>query len=137
MADVDVASGAVRIASAGHPPPILAGTAGTIVVPIRPGPPLGLEGTKYEESRCRIGHECFILFTDGLVERRDKDFGEGMAELVRATERAATSDPGRLIDHVVQELLDQNRGTDDVALLVATRLEGRLGVLSAQHEAQI
>ncbi len=135
VADVDVASGAVRIASAGHPPPILVGTGGSVVVPIRPGPPLGLEGTKYEESRCRMGHESFVLFTDGLVERRDKDFGEGMAQLVRATERAATSDPGRLIDRVVQELLDQNRGTDDVALLVATRLEGRLGALSDQPEA--
>jgi serine phosphatase RsbU (regulator of sigma subunit) len=61
-----------------------------------------------------------VLFTDGLVESRTADLDHGLAELVAATEAAATSAPDALCDLLLARVSGAHRD-DDIALLVLTR----------------
>jgi anti-sigma regulatory factor (Ser/Thr protein kinase) len=57
-----------------------------------------------------------LLYTDGLVERRDSSLGAGLTHL-RAACGAGPRDPEGLCDHVLRTLLPQGPPGDDVALL--------------------
>src|SRR5437588_7595842 len=65
-------TGHLRIASAGHPPPIIVSSEGARVVELTPAPPLG----SFPYGRCpevelTLGsEEILVLYTDGLIERR-------------------------------------------------------------------
>ena len=61
-----------------------------------------------------------ILFTDGLVERRDSTLAEGF-ERLQAAAAEAPSDPERLVDHVLERLVGDDVRGDDIAIL-AVRL---------------
>ena len=50
VADVEVRTGAVRVASAGHAPPIVVDGSGSRVMSIQPGPPLGFEAASYRRA---------------------------------------------------------------------------------------
>jgi PAS domain S-box-containing protein len=123
VAEVDVDSGRVRAASAGHPTPIVVNRSGSRVMEIRPGPPLGVHGAAtYAESTGYLGlGDSIVLYTDGLVERRGSDLDKRVIEAVRATEDAPPGDPAALIECLVEQLLVSEQRMDDVALLVANR----------------
>ncbi|MEV6313780.1 SpoIIE family protein phosphatase [Streptomyces sp. NPDC051776] len=115
----DPAAGEVLISRAGHPPPAVAdagGRAGYVEGP--PGPPLGAGGGDFRAERVRLAPESLlVMYTDGLVEARDRDLGRGMHELVRAL---------RNLDRPLEEICDGllNRMLppvvqDDVAVLLA------------------
>ena len=94
-AELDLATGAVRYACAGHPPPMLLPTtgAGQLVWGGR-STPLGTygQGERDEaELRLRDG-DRLLLYTDGLVERRDRALDDGLAALA-ATVAATGSQP--------------------------------------------
>ena len=63
-----------------------------------------------------------LLFTDGLIERRDSDLDTGMARLRAAAADLAGRPLDELCDQLVQRLV-AGRPEDDVAL-VAIRLGG-------------
>jgi PAS domain S-box-containing protein len=122
VAEVEVDSGRLRVASAGHPAPILVTRSGSGVMSIRPGPPLGVGGASYTESTGYIGEgDSIVLYTDGLVERRGSDFDKRVMEAVRATEDAPSDDSTALIQRLIERLLGAEQRMDDVALLVASR----------------
>ncbi len=122
VAEVDVQSGAVTAASAGHPSPIVVGTSGSGVMSIRPGPPLGVGEASYTESTGYLGDsDSLVLYTDGLVERRGSDLDKRVMEAVRATEKAPPGDSVALIERLIAQLLGAEQRMDDVALLVASR----------------
>ncbi|WP_131739004.1 PP2C family protein-serine/threonine phosphatase [Actinomadura roseirufa] len=81
------------LARAGHPPPILLGPGGgseTIDMP--PGLPLGLGGAVYEDVRVPVPDGAtLVLYTDGLIESRDRDLESGIAALGATLADAATS----------------------------------------------
>jgi hypothetical protein len=59
------------------------------------------------------------MFTDGLVERRDRPFDVGVGEV--ASVLAALSEhvtPDELTDMLLHELMGDRDGADDVAILV-------------------
>ena len=71
---IDPASGEVRYASAGHPPPLMlpAPGADVVAVPVESGPPLGtvpVADVAEAAVRCATG-AAIVLYTDGLVEHR-------------------------------------------------------------------
>ena len=75
IACVDVGTGAVRAASAGHLIPYVV-SAGRQAVPaaLTTSPPLGLPGTEYVVSEFTVAPgEGLVFFSDGLVERRSED----------------------------------------------------------------
>jgi serine phosphatase RsbU (regulator of sigma subunit) len=122
FASLDLASGRLRIASAGHPPPVLLIGGRASFLPVPPSRMLGAPPSVADEWVGVLPEGAsLILFTDGLVESRSADIDEGFALLLAAASSAGTSDPGALCDHLLAELTGAHRA-DDIALLVLTRV---------------
>ena len=123
--ECDGAGGRVlRWANAGHPPPIVLSTDGTVTVL---GGELGdlMLGVDPAASRTEStvslpAGATVLLHTDGLVERRDSSLDQGTAALTGHLRELAGHPLEELCDGVLRRML---RGTpqDDVAL-VAVRL---------------
>jgi anti-sigma regulatory factor (Ser/Thr protein kinase) len=75
-----------------------------------------------------------VLYTDGLVERRDASLDEGLARLATAV-AGAPEDPSGCCDFVLQALLGGRRAGDDVALLALQRLGSAAEPLSLRLPA--
>ncbi|MFF0435608.1 SpoIIE family protein phosphatase [Streptomyces sp. NPDC004327] len=116
----DPVSGQVTAATAGHPGPALVRPDGTVSFPEVPvSPPLGLgEGLPMETMTVTLPEGSRLaLFTDGLIESRDRDPDAGLAAL-----RAALAGPARTPEETCTAVIDAmlpTRPSDDVALLVA------------------
>ncbi|MFF4842735.1 SpoIIE family protein phosphatase [Streptomyces collinus] len=115
----DPVSRRCTVARAGHPPPVLVRPDGTVEFPEVPaGPPLGLGGLPFETADLELAEGSrLVLYTDGLVEDRDRDIDDGLALLSEALGRAAGASPEETCRAVLDVLPD--RPGDDVALLVA------------------
>lgn len=116
---VDPATGDCEYANAGHPTPLLRSADGEVrwleggsSVPVGTvDTPARAEGA----ATSLAPGETLLLYTDGLVERRDRPLGEGLELLERAV-REAPADLDQLLEHVL-ERLEVGRREDDVALL--------------------
>jgi serine phosphatase RsbU (regulator of sigma subunit) len=113
----DPAGRSLRWARAGHLPPILVrdGVAETLSLP--PGLLLGADpdGLYTEAVTSLESGDVLLLFTDGLIERRDQPIDDSLDSLLRVARRPA-ADIGTFADHVVAETASN---TDDDACLVA------------------
>lgn len=110
----------LRWASCGHPPPLLVTADGRATfVDVDPAPPLGaprLSAPTEAQVTLAVG-DTLICYSDGLVETRDSDLTDGLAELATAAINHPEISADRVCDAVVAELLPR-LGADDVALLV-------------------
>jgi serine phosphatase RsbU (regulator of sigma subunit)/anti-sigma regulatory factor (Ser/Thr protein kinase) len=109
------------ICSAGHLPPVAAAPAvPTTLAGVRPGPPLGTVGSALrEEAHLELPPGgLLLLYTDGLVERRDEAIDAGL-ERLRDAVRAAH--PEVVSREVMQHLVGSDTPLDDIALLVLRR----------------
>jgi serine phosphatase RsbU (regulator of sigma subunit) len=109
------------LAAAGHPPPLLLGAAGADYVDMPRDLLLGFARGTVRHTRelpLRPG-STLLLYTDGLVERRDQSLIEGMAMLREAAADLLDADVGALCDALLARMAP--RPTDDVCLL-AVRL---------------
>ncbi|MFF4394105.1 SpoIIE family protein phosphatase [Streptomyces sp. NPDC001480] len=106
------------VARAGHPPPAVVRPDGSVDFPEVPaGPPLGLGGLPFEAAELELAEGSrLVLYTDGLVEDRDRDIDEGLELLRTALKRAGDSPEDTC--RAVLDLLPA-RPSDDVALIVA------------------
>ncbi|MGY1712654.1 SpoIIE family protein phosphatase [Geodermatophilus sp. SYSU D00758] len=117
-------SGRLRVASAGHPPPVVVTDGDAELLPVQPGRMLGAPATGVAEwSGVLPLGATLLLYTDGLVERRGVDLDAGLALLLAAAARSAGAGADGLCDRVLAELAGGQR-QDDVALLAVTRLPG-------------
>ncbi|MFJ1865586.1 SpoIIE family protein phosphatase [Streptomyces sp. NPDC088097] len=107
------------MARAGHLPPLVVAPDGTTeFVELPAGPPLGLGGMPFETAELYLAEGSqLVLYTDGLIEERTRDIGEGM-ELLRTALSHPGRDPRESCAAVLDVLLPV-RPTDDVALLIA------------------
>ncbi|MFJ9940380.1 SpoIIE family protein phosphatase [Streptomyces erythrochromogenes] len=115
----DPVSGRCRMASAGHPGPALIRPDGRVEFPELPaGLPLGVGGMPFEAVEFQLAEGSrLVLFTDGLVEDRDRDFDTGLQLLTDALSR-----PGRSPDQAASDILATMLfpvPSDDIALLIA------------------
>ncbi|MGZ4397554.1 MAG: GAF domain-containing protein [Gaiellaceae bacterium] len=116
---VDVDRLVVRYASAGHPPAVVV-RAGEQPAFLEGGRsvPLGVSGEtgyRQEVMRLRPG-ETLLLYTDGLVERRDRPLDDGLARLLEVVAEAPTeAEP--MLDHVLEMMTAESQPIDDIALL--------------------
>ncbi|MFF5807452.1 SpoIIE family protein phosphatase [Streptomyces sp. NPDC012746] len=116
----DPVSGQVTAATAGHPGPALVRPDGSVSFPEVPvSPPLGLgAGLPMDTMTLPLPEGSRLaLFTDGLIESRDRDPDAGLAAL-----RAALAGPARTPEETCTAVIDAMlpaRPSDDVALLVA------------------
>ncbi|WP_078565391.1 SpoIIE family protein phosphatase [Streptomyces sp. AA1529] len=128
----DAVSGRCTVARAGHPGPALVAPDGTVDYPEVPvGLPLGLGGAPFETAELHLppGSQL-VLFTDGLVEDRERDVDDGLALL----RRTLTGHPGRSPEDTCRAVLDAllpAEPSDDIALLVS-----RAQVLDPEQVAQ-
>ena len=121
FATLDLPSGELRVASAGHPPPLLLADGSAGYLPVRPTRMLGAPpAPAVEWTGVLPPGATLVLFTDGLVESRWSDIDAGLARLRAAALRTATTDPDELCDRLLADLAGTHR-TDDIALLAVTR----------------
>ena len=107
----------LRIASAGHPPPIIVSERSARVLDLTPGAPLG--GFPYgscpeEEFSLKTG-ETVVLYTDGLVERRGIALTETIEQLATVLARARTVE--RACQLAVDEMVPPEGLADDLAII--------------------
>ncbi|MDX3521871.1 SpoIIE family protein phosphatase [Streptomyces scabiei] len=107
------------IASAGHVPPVVVRPDGGVeVVEVVAGPMLGVGGLPFEATDLALPEGSVLaLYTDGLVEARDRDVDTGTRALCAALEGPVGSLESAC-DTVLKALLPDTPA-DDVALLLA------------------
>ncbi|MFF8715946.1 SpoIIE family protein phosphatase [Streptomyces sp. NPDC015184] len=118
----DPVSRRCAMVSAGHPPPAVVAPDGTVsYVELNPGPPLGVSGLPFETTEVELAPGSILaLYTDGLIEGRDSDLDEGMAELRRRLARpGATTAPLRELGQEIVSGRPVHHLADDVTLLLA------------------
>jgi serine phosphatase RsbU (regulator of sigma subunit) len=123
---IDTAGNRCVIATAGHPPPVLALPCGASIVPaLPPGLPLGLglgAGTgSFEATQVSLPPGATLaLYTDGLAESRTRPLDDGIAAL-RAALSTALACPGATLDGTCEAVTRalRQRGEDDITLVLA------------------
>ncbi|MFG2359175.1 SpoIIE family protein phosphatase [Streptomyces sp. NPDC048521] len=115
----DPNEGRLVYASAGHLPILVRDESGTVSRADEPtGPPLGTGGWIHTSGSIALGPGATaVLYTDGLVERRDADLDEGIAALAGAL-AGATGTPQVVCDRLVRSAGVTADHDDDVAVLV-------------------
>lgn len=115
----DPASRQCSVARAGHPPPAVVSPDGSVEFPEVPaGPPLGLGGLPFETAELKLEEGSrLVLYTDGLVEDRERDIDVGL-EMLRTALAGANRSPEDTCQGVLNALLP-DRPSDDIALIVA------------------
>jgi anti-sigma regulatory factor (Ser/Thr protein kinase) len=121
----DPVSRLCRLARAGHPVP-------AVVIPGRTpefldvpaGPPLGVGGVPFEETEVELPEgSVLVLYTDGLVESRERDIDTGLTMMTKMLGEVHSRPGGppsldAVCDSLVEALIPE-RADDDAALLVA------------------
>jgi serine phosphatase RsbU (regulator of sigma subunit) len=112
---LDVDSGELTLASAGHLAPIAVRDRRRedIFVPV--GPPLGVAGHAYDSVRLCLEHGTTLLaFTDGLIERRGQPLSVGREQLRQAVPAGVSLQS--VLDNVIAALVPAG-APDDIAIL--------------------
>ncbi|MGW2826353.1 SpoIIE family protein phosphatase [Streptomyces sp. NPDC001443] len=116
---VDPAAGVCRLSRAGHPPPALLLPDGTTrFVDLPAGAPLGTGGVDFVTTTLPLPPGSLLaLYTDGLVETRDRSIDEGLEKLRAELGRHAGLDPVDLCPTLLSAI--SPAVDDDVTMLVA------------------
>ncbi|MBV2355518.1 SpoIIE family protein phosphatase [Streptomyces sp. J2-1] len=129
----DPIRGELRIANAGHIPPVLvrAEDGRSELLDLPTGAPIGVGGVPFESTVVRVAPgDRLVLCTDGLVEVRGSDIGDGIAALCESAAHPAAS-MDAACDTIIRALNTRGGRKDDVALLMA-----RLNGVPADHVAE-
>ena len=114
-----------RVATAGHPPPLLVPEDEPgyfAALPI--GPPLGVSSV-IERSSTNVAlpkGAVMVLYTDGLVERRGESVDEGLERL----RRSVTVDSPEIVCRRLTRAILEDGVHDDVAMVVVRRTQNHL-----------
>ncbi|MFF9571024.1 SpoIIE family protein phosphatase [Streptomyces sp. NPDC014685] len=110
-----------RLATAGHPPPLLRHPDGhTEVLDLSPGTVLGIDpGADYTTSEIALPPGTVLaLYTDGLVETPGVDIEDAIADLAEHLAQAPGKTAEALADNLVRHATQYAPRNDDIALLV-------------------
>ncbi len=117
--DPDSGRRTLRWSNAGHPAPVLLRRDGTVVLlERRPDLLLGVDpDTRREDHTVELPDgSTLLLYTDGLVERRDASLDDGIEGLRAALTDLAERPLEELCDTVLRRL-EPHTGADDIALI--------------------
>ncbi|MFI9075708.1 SpoIIE family protein phosphatase [Streptomyces sioyaensis] len=114
----DPLTGRTRLASAGHPPPLVRHPDGRIeIIDEVLGVPLGIGGATFRTAEIGLPDDAVLaLYTDGLIEARGRDIDEGLHQLQEELARI----PGSLevaADRILSRLVASSPADDTVLLL--------------------
>ncbi|MFE5944763.1 PP2C family protein-serine/threonine phosphatase [Streptomyces sp. NPDC056480] len=119
---VDTRSKLLVYSSAGHPPPVLLHADGTCeLLDQATDPPLGARPEHVPRPQAGSPYrpgDTLVLYTDGLIERRDEDIDTGLDRLTNALGDLATLDPAELADALLARLGVASGARDDIALVI-------------------
>jgi PAS domain S-box-containing protein len=115
---LDRESGEVAWSAAGHPPPLVIAPDGPRFLDGGRSVPIGAaDPAVFREATAILPPGAsLLLYTDGLVERRDTPLADRLAELAAAAATAG-DELGELCEHVIAKMLGDADPGDDVALL--------------------
>lgn len=115
----DPATGRARIASAGHPPPLVLRPDGTVQsVEDVLGVPLGVGGCPFRTREIELPeHAVLALYTDGLIEARGRDIDAGL-DALRAELAASSGSLESMADRILARLVP-GPAADDTVLVLA------------------
>lgn len=126
----DAASGGLRVVRAGHPPPLVFRTNGTVESLGGSNPALGMfPSINYQETAARLAPgDALLLYTDGateLFDRQEHELGkEGLLQLARAQIRNGNP-TGFHLEQLEEQLLQFSNEIhlpDDLTLVKLCRL---------------
>jgi PAS domain S-box-containing protein len=126
-AQLDVTSGELLYACAGHPPPVLLAPdqAPRLLWEGRSVPldSVALAGPRRQADAQLARGGTLLLYTDGLVERRTQSLDVGLEHLLAAAVRQEGDDIAGLLTSVVREMNDDHSDdhSDDLCVLAAHR----------------
>ena len=129
---VDQATGVARYASAGHPPVLLARADGSReLLVVGSGLPLAVDpSAHYRTGVAELEPgDLLLLYTDGLVESRQRPITEGVERLVTSVQ--PDSDLDHVLAVVLDALVESDNRSDDIAIL-ALRLEANIAPLDLE-----
>ena len=115
---IDPLAGQLHLLSAGHHPPLLIGPDGrTRFAQSRPQRILGAGPVQRHASTVQLEPDCTVLlYTDGLIERREEDLTAGSARLKAHALLLAREPLSAALDELV-DILRSETGTDDVTAI--------------------
>ncbi|MER5322789.1 SpoIIE family protein phosphatase [Streptosporangium roseum] len=104
--------------SAGHPPPVLVRDGGAAFLKGDPGTMLGaFEAMEYTLNTAHFdAGDMLFFYTDGIVERRGRDLGDGLNALLDAAARCVEGDLEKDITCVLKQL-GGDQSDDDICML--------------------
>jgi serine phosphatase RsbU (regulator of sigma subunit) len=124
ICDLDLTTGTMNVASAGHFPPVVRRFGGAELVDVAPVLPIGVvSGRSAGQVSISVSDADVVLYTDGLVEGPKADLERRLSDLVD-TVRSGPADPAGICEHVLSSLVPGGERLDDVAVLVAA-VKGR------------
>jgi anti-sigma regulatory factor (Ser/Thr protein kinase)/putative methionine-R-sulfoxide reductase with GAF domain len=105
------------LASAGHLPPVVIAGDRSRVVDVPPTTPLGVVSYgRYPETEIPLAPtEMLALYTDGLVERRGVEVGEGIERLVELVRDARSPEAACAL--AIEGMVSDEGPSDDVAIV--------------------
>jgi len=133
---IDPQEGTVTGCSAGHLPVLLAEPDGTVrELPVPLSAPLGVGGIPHQQSTVEVpARATVLLYTDGLVERPDRDIDEQIAALRGELSSAVAA--GRTLERAADQMLaafqlPSGEPADDITLLLIRMPDGPLSVVTS------
>lgn len=120
----DPASGELRYACAGHPPPLTLwpGERPRFLGDGRSVPLATFPAPARASARATLpAGALLLLYSDGLVERRGETLDDGLARLSDAIAGLGAVEPAMLAEQIAPIVLGDVRQRDDIAVLVARR----------------
>ncbi|MEU0133934.1 SpoIIE family protein phosphatase [Streptomyces sp. NPDC006296] len=119
---IDTRSELIIYSSAGHPPPVLRHSDGSCdLLDQATDPPLGARPHHVPRPQAGLSYtpgDTLVMYTDGLIERRDEDIDVSLARLTRALAQEGGRAPDRLADVLLDRLGVEGGADDDIALVV-------------------
>ncbi|MVO89166.1 SpoIIE family protein phosphatase [Streptomyces sp. p1417] len=111
----------LRWARAGHLPPVVVRSDNATTLPLTRGLLLGaLADVSYDEDDCQLRPgDILLMYTDGLIERRDTAVQESMTQLLIGAQKPADT-LGQRLDHL---LTYSKSDTDDDTCLIGIQVE--------------
>lgn len=107
----------VEYSRAGHLPPVVGHGSEVVRLDDAGGPLVGYgSGARAESRHELLPGDVLVLYTDGLIERRDRTLRKGLDLLVEATSRVGSADAAGVGEDLLAQLADGPE--DDIALVV-------------------
>ncbi|MEU1535977.1 PP2C family protein-serine/threonine phosphatase [Streptomyces fagopyri] len=122
QAFVDTNDRRIIYSSAGHPPPVLLHQDGTCdLLDQATDPPLAARLEHVPRPQADLPYtsgDTFVLYTDGLIERRGEDIDIGLRRLTDVLARYTHHHPEPIADALLTDLDVSSGACDDLALIV-------------------